>query len=182
MAVRPPVRSYSTSYHYVVTDETPANGKPRNEQGERPRDEFGRPLPWGSESRLALEDYDNLPLEDNERLAIEAFNEGVYFSAHEAWEAAWRLSRGGSDEEFFKGLAQMGAGYTHMQRGNAHGAKTLLTRARTRLESYRPRHRGLDLERLCATLDEHCQAFSDDETAGRAPRHVEPPPIERSAS
>ena len=48
-----------------------------------------------------------------------------YFPAHEAWETAWKQARGTDDAEFFKGLSQMGAGYVHLLRGNAHGAITL---------------------------------------------------------
>lgn len=162
-----------------VTDEdnAPRTGKPRNELGERPRDAFGRPLPWGSETQLALEDYDNLPIETNLRLAVEAFNSGVYFSAHEAWEGAWRQSHGTPDEEFFKGLAQLGAGYTHMQRGNPRGAATLLSRARSRIAPYRPRHHGLDLDALCDELDIHIAGFEEDAAAGREPRPVQPTPL-----
>ena len=124
-----------------------------------------------------LEDYDNLPLERNHELAVEALNRGVYFSAHEAWEGAWRRARGTDDEEFFKGLAQLGAGYTHMQRGNTHGARTLLTRARERITLYGPSHHGLDIEALCRVLDEHIAAFAEDHAAGREPRQVSPPPL-----
>jgi uncharacterized protein len=158
-----------------VTGPNPTPGKPRRTGDERPRDEFGRPLPWGSESRIALEDYDSFSIEQNMELAVEAFNRSTFFTAHEAWEAAWRQARNTPDEEFLKGLAQLGAGYTHMQRGNAHGAKTLLTRARARLAPHRLSHRGLDLDALCDALRRHIEAFAEDEAAGRPPRKVDPP-------
>jgi len=60
---------------------------------ERPRDELGRPMAWGSENRLALLNYDALPIEENHRLAREYFNEGKFFQAHEAWEGAWRKAQ-----------------------------------------------------------------------------------------
>ncbi|MDZ7727770.1 MAG: DUF309 domain-containing protein [Dehalococcoidia bacterium] len=82
---------------------TPAR-KPRLQPGvERPRDRFGRPLPWDAETELELLDYDSLSIEENQGLAIESFNEGVYFSAHEAWEGAWRQARGTADEEILQG-------------------------------------------------------------------------------
>lgn len=135
---------------------------------ERPRDRFGRPLPWGSESELPLENYDSLPVEENHRLAMASFDEGVYFAAHEAWEGAWRKARGSADEEFFKGLAQIGAGYTHMQRGNAHGARTLLERGRSRVANYPEGHHGLGLANLIAMLDKHIGVFAADAEARRA--------------
>ncbi|HXH21208.1 MAG TPA: DUF309 domain-containing protein [Dehalococcoidia bacterium] len=117
---------------------------------ERPRDELGRPLPWGSENRLHMEDYDHLPPEENHRLGVQHFNARRFFPAHEAWESAWRQLKGTQDEEFFHGLAQLGAGFTHYLRGNPHGARMLMTRAVERIAPYRPRHRGIDVEALAA--------------------------------
>ncbi len=121
---------------------------------ERPRDELGRPLPWGAQSRLALLNYDAMSIEENHRLAREYFNEGKFFQAHEAWEGAWRKAQGTADEEFYKGLAQIGAGYTHYRRENAHGAKTLLRRGLTRIREYGREYAGLDIEALAAAAEE----------------------------
>lgn len=125
---------------------------PASPKQERPRDEFGRPLPWGSESRIALLDFDSLPLAQNHELAIEYFNQEQFFSAHEAWEAAWRQARGGGDEQFYNGLAKLGAGLTHIQRGNSYGARTLIGKAIERIEPYGPYHQNLDLMSLCSDL------------------------------
>lgn len=150
--------------------------KPRLEPGvERPRDRFGRPLPWGAEPEIEMHDYDGMPLAENLSLAVEAFNAAVYFTAHEAWEGAWRKSRGLADEEFFKGLAQLGAGYTHMQRGNPRGARTLLARAQGRLDPHRPTHHGLDLEAICAAITAHLAVFEGDEAANRWATRVTTP-------
>ncbi|MCC6236101.1 MAG: DUF309 domain-containing protein [Dehalococcoidia bacterium] len=120
---------------------------------ERPRDRFGRPLAAGSTNRLDLPDFDALSIEDNHRLAIEFFNDAIYFGAHEAWETAWRAAHGTPDEAFFKALAQLGAGYTHYQRNNPHGARALLTRAAAGLATYASPHRGLDIGRLVAAIE-----------------------------
>jgi predicted metal-dependent hydrolase len=77
----------------------------------------------------------------------------------------WRQERGNDDEEFFKGLSQIGAGYTHFLRGNAHGARALLERGLGRIEPYRPRHRGVDVEALLRTGREHQTAFAEAERA-----------------
>jgi len=118
---------------------TETRNKPR-----RPRDLLGRPQPWGAPDTLELEDFDGLPLEENHRLGREHLNAGRYFPAHEAWETAWKQARDTDDAEFFKGLSQLGAGYVHLLRGNAHGASRLLRRAAGRLGAYAPRHRGVD--------------------------------------
>jgi uncharacterized protein len=121
-------------------------GKPQPERlkPERPRDELGRPQPWDAENRLELEDFDSLPLEENHRLGMEHFAAGRYFPAHEGWETAWKQARDTDDAEFFKGLSQLGAGYTHLLRGNAHGAFTLLRRAAGRIARYPRGHHGID--------------------------------------
>jgi hypothetical protein len=130
----------------MLEDATGKTGKPTAERNkpERPRDELGRPQPWGAESTLVLEDFDALPLEENHRLGRMHFNAGRFFPAHEAWETAWKQSRDTDDAEFFKGLSQLGAGYVHLLRGNAHGAIRLLRRAAGRIGGYPVGHLGVD--------------------------------------
>lgn len=115
---------------------------------ERPRDLLGRPLAWDDTNELVLEDFDNLTLEQNHRLGLEHARAGRWFPAHEAWETAWKKARGTRDAEFFKGLSQMGAGYVHLLRGNAHGAMTLLRRAAARVGAYPGGHRGVETQAL----------------------------------
>ncbi len=125
---------------------------------ERPRDELGRPQPWGTENRLQLEDFDALPLAENHRLGREHFNAGRFFPAHEAWETAWKQARDTEEAEFFKGLSQLGAGYVHLLRGNAHGAVRLLRRAAGRIGAYPPGHLGVDTRAVSAAADRDAQA------------------------
>jgi predicted metal-dependent hydrolase len=132
----------------------------------RPRDELGRPLAWEEENLLHMEDFDALTLEENHRLGIEHFDAGRFFPAHEAWETAWKQAKGTPDEEFFKGLSQMGAGYVHYRRGNPHGAGVLLRRAISRVKRFGSRHQGVDLERLVAQIGAHAEAFEAAEREG----------------
>lgn len=117
---------------------------PRRNKRERPRDHLGRPQPWGAPNTLALEDFDALPLHENHRLGREHLAAGRFFPAHEAWETAWKQARGTPDAELFKGLSQLGAGYVHLLRGNAHGAVTLLRRAASRIGRYPAGYLGID--------------------------------------
>ena len=119
---------------------------------QRPRDELGRPLAWDDENRMRLEDFDRLSLERNHELALEYARAGRWFPAHEAWETAWKQARGTEQAELFKGLSQMGAGYVHLLRGNAHGAITLLRRAAGRVARYPAGTRGLDTVSLSERL------------------------------
>jgi predicted metal-dependent hydrolase len=147
------------------------------EKTKRPRDELGRHLPWGSENRLQLEDFDNLSPEENHRLAIEHFNAGRFFPAHEAWETVWKQSKGTPDEEFFKGLSQLGAGYTHYRRGNAHGSHVLMRRALSRITRFGDSHHGIDLERLVAEVERHAGAVEEADRNGEPMPEIEPPKI-----
>ena len=137
---------------------------------ERPRDELGRPLPAGEPNRLELPYFDEMTLEECHEEAIRLFDAGNYFGAHEAWETCWGYAKGTDEEEFFKGLAQLGAGYTHWMRGNAHGAAALLGRAAARIEDRGPRHRGIDAATFRARLDRLIA------TAQRYESHIDPLP------
>ncbi len=149
-------------------------------KAERPRDELGRPLPAGAANRLELPDFDALSLEQNHVLAMELFDAGNYFGAHEAWETCWQQARGTDDEEFFKGLSQLGAGYTHYRRGNAHGAQTLLGRALSRIGGRGSPHLGIDVDALASAVAPHAAAFTRAELDGASPPEVAPPLIPRA--
>lgn len=125
----------------------------RRRKPERPRDLLGRPLDWGARNQLELPDFDACSLEENHAWGLRLLEAGDYFGAHEAWETAWKQARGSGDEELFKGLSQMGAGYVHLRRGNAHGAQTLLRRAAHRISGYPDGHRGLRTQALGERLE-----------------------------
>lgn len=135
---------------------------------ERPRDELGRPLPTGSENRLTLPDFDSMTLDECHEAAIEFFDTGNYFAAHEAWETCWGLAKDTGEEEFFKGLAQLGAGYTHWARGNAHGAVALLGRALDRMGTCDSPHRGIDVDAFVALTGEVRERARQAEESGKA--------------
>ncbi len=120
----------------------------------RPRDETGRPLPDGETSRLVLPDFEAMSIEEAHEAAIVFFDAGNYFGAHEAWETCWARCKGTGDEEFFKGLAQLGAGYTHWLRGNAHGVDALLSRALDRIGRHGSPHRGIDIASYMTQVEE----------------------------
>jgi hypothetical protein len=144
---------------------------------ERPRDHLGRPQAWGAEGTLELEDFDSLPLEENHRLGREHLNAGRYFPAHEAWETAWKQARDTDDAEFYKGLSQLGAGYTHLLRGNAHGAVRLLRRGAGRVGAYPAGHRGVDTHRVAAAAEDLAAAIEGGEVAPGVDARFEPPVV-----
>jgi predicted metal-dependent hydrolase len=117
-----------------------------------------------------MEDFDALPLEENHRLGIRSFDAQRFFQAHEAWETCWKQAKGTHDEEFFKGLSQLGAGYTHHLRGNPHGTFTLLRRGAGRIAGFASPHLGVDTAALSATVLEQADRVE------RAHRANEPTP------
>jgi hypothetical protein len=142
---------------------TGKTGKPTETRNkpERPRDLLGRPLPWGAESSLALEDFDSLSLDENHELGRAHARAREWFAAHEAWETAWKQARDTDEAELFKGLSQMGAGYVHLFRGNAHGAATLLRRAAMRISRYEDGSRGVPTVALAERLIADAHAVDD---------------------
>lgn len=161
----------------IVREEaTGKTGKPTETRNkpERPRDRLGRPLPWGSDAELELEDFDALSLEENHELARQHARAGRWFPAHEAWETAWKQARDTEEAELFKGLSQMGAGYVHLLRGNAHGASTLLRRAARRIRAYDDGTRGVRASALAARLSADADAVERGDLAPGEGTTVDP--------
>ncbi|MEV0298854.1 DUF309 domain-containing protein [Nocardia sp. NPDC050710] len=119
--------------------------RPRDEAGRarnpRPRDRLGRPLPLGSIGVPRIPDDLNLPPQQTLTFAQQLLDDGLAFNAHEVLEAAWKNGPF-AERMLWQGLAQYAVGLTHIQRGNPKGARTLLTRAVTRLGSYEPGDSG----------------------------------------
>jgi len=101
-----------------------AEGRARNA---RPRDELGRPLPYGSAGvPRAPEGVRREPAETL-GLAQRLLDAGSPFHAHEVLEDAWK-TRPQHESPLWRGLAQLAVGLTHLARGNLTGAAALLRR------------------------------------------------------
>lgn len=139
----------------VTRDRDPA-GRPRQA---RPRDELGRPLPYGA---MGVPPVSEEPLPPLETLAVarRLIAEGRPFSAHEVLEARWKAA---PDDEraLWQGLAQLCVGLTHAARGNPTGAARLVERGAGRLrehaDSAGPTY-GLDLASVVAWVREQVQS------------------------
>lgn len=88
---------------------------------------------------------------DEYLLGIRLFERGDYFESHEVWESLWNQTAG-VDRDFYQGLIQVAVALCHYCNGNMRGGGELYRRATGRLERYRPRHRGLDVDRFLADL------------------------------
>ena len=125
-------------------DRDPA-GRARNA---RPRDALGRPLPYDAAGEeRAPEGVLRAPAESlTEAQAL--LDAGRPFHAHEVLEDAWK-SAPEAERQLWRGLAQLAVGQTHLLRGNARGAATLLDRGAGNIEPYgeTPPH-GIDVRGL----------------------------------
>jgi hypothetical protein len=122
----------------------------------RPRDAYGRPLPRDAtgEERVP-EDY-TAPPEEALAEAQRLLDADRPFHAHEVLEAAWK-SAPSAERELWQGLAQLAVGFTHVRRGNAQGAQTLLRRAADRIAPYEQAPYGIAAVRLA----EDARALAD---------------------
>lgn len=125
------------------------DGRARNA---RPRDRFGRPLPFGSTGVPRIPDDLDLPPAETLTYAQRLIDDGLPFNAHEVLEAAWKNGPF-AEKSLWQGLAQFAVGLTHIQRGNPKGARTLLERARERLIAYGPAPYDIDSTGLITCAD-----------------------------
>jgi len=134
----------------VTRDRNP-EGRPENA---RPRDATGKPLDRGAgpswrERLRAQDEARSLPkadaLAEAERLVLA----GQPFYAHEVLEGPWHLAPE-PERAFWQGLAQVAVGLTHVQRGNAVGARSLLRSGADKLAGYADGHEGVAVSRVVA--------------------------------
>jgi predicted metal-dependent hydrolase len=81
------------------------------------------------------------------RVGIHLFNAGEYFEQHEVLEDLWRAEPG-PIRELYQGILQVGVGLYHLERGNYHGATTLLDRGLARLGTVQQGALGIDVAGL----------------------------------
>lgn len=100
----------------------------------RPRDELGRPLPYGA---TGVEPVSEEPLPPQETLeaARRLVAEGRPFAAHEVLEVRWKTCPS-EERDLWQGLAQLCVGLTHSARGNQAGASRLVERGAGLLSGY----------------------------------------------
>lgn len=124
----------------------------------RPRDELGRPLPYGAEGVEPVPE-DPLPPAQTIALARHLIDAGRPFAAHEVFEVRWKTCPP-DERELWQGLAQICVGLTHHLRGNPRGAEHLLERGTGRLLRYSlvdAAPYGLDLDGIIACAERQVQ-------------------------
>lgn len=102
----------------------------------RPRDESGRPLPYGSLGFPPPAVGEPVTAADAIELAQRLLEDRLPFYAHEVLEDQWKAAPEG-ERQLWRGLAQLAVGLTHYARGNRTGARTLIQRGSAAIEPYR---------------------------------------------
>lgn len=98
--------------------------------------------------------------------AIDLYNAGYPWEAHEVWEGLWRQADPGPDRELLQALIQLAAAAVQLRRGRPDGAARVIARARDHLAAALPGPRlGVDLDALAAALDR----LSSDPRCSRLP-------------
>ncbi len=84
------------------------------------------------------------PLHPKAIEGLELFNQGKYWRAHEALEAAWREEQG-SIRYLYQGILQAGVTYLHVSHFNYPGALKVYQRCMRWLEPWPEKCRGVEV-------------------------------------
>jgi len=87
------------------------------------------------------------------REGIRLFNEGKYFEAHEALEAAWRAETG-RIRELYQGILQVAVVYHHILCGNYAGAVKVYGRCMKWLNAWPESCRGVQVGQLRTDMEQ----------------------------
>lgn len=112
-------------------------------------------------------------MNENEQFArgVAHFNAHEFFEAHEVWEEQW-LGAPAGEKLLLQGLIQIAAAFHHYMRGNASGAKSLLSAGIAKIETAPENYRGIDVPALldAARAWADALAMNPDLRSDRLPR------------
>jgi uncharacterized protein len=126
--------------------------------------------------------YRPIPPADRARAfeaALEAYERGDFFEAHELLEPAWMGTDDIAERELYQGLIKLAAGYVHAVRGNPLGLAKNLRGARERLAAAREAEAttgDVDLDALLNSIDDRLARLSADPADGT----IDPPTPRRT--
>jgi predicted metal-dependent hydrolase len=83
---------------------------------------------------------------------LELARSGEWFEAHESFELAWRACDE-DERDFFQGLVHVVVSTYQRERGKPIAAESQRLKALRRLAAFAPRHRGLDVSAVRASLE-----------------------------
>ncbi len=105
---------------------------------------------------------DGIALVDDQQFAagIDRLNAGGYFEAHELFEHAW-LAAPYPDRLLCLALSKLGAAFEQQARGNARGARKIVSDARRCLDPLPATYGSIDVQALRQGLDAWLAEFGD---------------------
>ncbi len=126
----------------------------RPEQGRR-RDHTGRPLPADAPTppRGYAQEHEVATVQEALDLAVDCWNRGRYFEAHELLEHVWHHAPE-DERSFWKGVIQVAVTHVMGQRDRAKGVELTVAKARVKLHGWPETFHGIDVPGLVAQLDE----------------------------
>ncbi len=93
--------------------------------------------------------------------AIDLFNRGAWYEAHDAFEELWHESTS-PERRLLQGIIQIAVAHVHLERGNRRGAIMLLGEAVGRLSAAASGDLGLNLPLLCNQARLRLEALQQD--------------------
>lgn len=93
--------------------------------------------------------------------ALELFNSGAWYEAHDAFEELWH-EQVDPNRRLLQGILQIAVAHVHLERGNTRGATILLGEGIGRLKPSLPSALGLDLQALHTASSVRLNALQND--------------------
>jgi predicted metal-dependent hydrolase len=127
--------------------------------------------------------YRPIPAADRARAfeaALDAYEQGDFFEAHELLEPAWMGTDNIAERELYQGLIKLAAGYVHAVRGNPAGLAKNLRGARDRLAAAQEASAvtgDVDLVGLLAAIDDRLARLAANPGDGT----IDPPTARRTS-
>ncbi len=94
----------------------------------------------------------NYEMADLYQKAIDYFNNGYFFEAHDTFEELWMDDRDEA-KRFYQGLVQLSTGFYHLVMKNLKGAESQLTKGIQKLSAYPSVYRGVFVSQIIAEAE-----------------------------
>ncbi len=135
----------------------------RPEQGRR-RDHTGRPLPHGAPEPPGgyAQEHEVDTVQEALDLAVDCWNRGHYFEAHELLEHVWHHAPE-DERDIWKGVIQVAVTHVMGQRERPEGVVLTVRKARMKFHDVPEDFHGIDVPALVAQLDEAVRRVEDGE-------------------
>lgn len=101
--------------------------------------------------------------------AVQLFNQGEFYEAHERFEHLWR-NAAPEERQFFQGLVQVAVAFHLRSQKNLAGARGMLELATRNLAGYAGECHGVPLTALLCTLSAWRKALLEQNSAPPLPR------------